>query len=167
MSKSGLGEADDLRALEPATLRRRGRASGARGRARWRRIGRRVVIAKGILVLIVAVAFGAFYWRVSSEPLRFAGLTGQITTTLEAQLGEGWRIEIGDAALDMHDGRLALAVADVTVRDARGGRVASAPAALISVSTRWFTLRGPPRAPGSSLSVSNYGCRWSEPAPCH
>lgn len=150
MSKSGLGEADDLRALEPATLRRRGRASGARGRARWRRIGRRVVIAKAILVLIVAVAFGAFYWRVSSEPVRFAGLTSQITATLEAQLGEGWHIEIGDAALDMHEGRLALAVADVSVRDARGGRVASAPAALIPVST-WSLVAGAPRAHGLEL----------------
>ncbi|HMB09958.1 hypothetical protein, partial [Saliniramus sp.] len=150
MSKSGLGEADDLRALEPATLRRRGRSPGARGRTRWRRIGRRVVIAKAILVLIVAVAFGAFYWRVSSEPVRFAGLTGQITATLEAQLGEGWRIEIGDAALDLHDGRLALAVADVSVRDARGGRVASAPAALIPVST-WSLVAGAPRAHGLEL----------------
>ena len=150
MSKSGLGEEDDLRALEPSTLRRRGRAPGARGRARWRLIGRRVLIVKAILVLIVAVAFGAFYWRVSSEPLRFTGLAGQITTTLEAQLGEGWRIEIGDAALNLHEGRLALEVADVTVRDANGGRVASAPAALIPIST-WSLVAGAPRAHGLEL----------------
>ncbi|MCC5976425.1 MAG: hypothetical protein JJU21_00035 [Salinarimonas sp.] len=152
MSKSGLGQEDDLRALEPSTLRRprRARAAGTRGRTRWRRIARRALIFKAVLVLIVALAFAAFYWRVSSEPVRFAGLTSQITSTLEAQLGTGWRIEIGDAALNLHDGRLALEVTDIAVFDPQGGRVANAPAAFIPVST-WSLVAGAPRAHGLEL----------------
>ncbi len=147
-----LGQEDDLRALEPSTLRRprRSRAPATRGRTRWRRIARRALIIKALLVVIVAGAFGAFYLRVSNEPIRFAGLTRQITTTLEAQLGPGWRIEIGDAALNLHEGRLALEVGDITVFDPLGGRVASAPAAFIPVST-WSLIAGAPRAHGLEL----------------
>lgn len=148
-----MGEEDDLRALEQSTLRRRrrwARAPRARGRERWRRIARRALIFKAILVLIVAIAFAAFYWRVSSEPIRFAGLKNQITATLEAQLGPGWRVDIDDATLNLHDGRLALEVADITLRDPQGGRVASAPSAFIPIST-WSLVAGAPRAHGLEL----------------
>ena len=150
MLKNGLGEEDDLRALEPSTLRRHGRAPRKPARARWRRLARRALIFKAALVLIVTLAFGAFYWRISSEPLRFAGLTSQITRTLEAQLGAGWRIAIGDAALSLHDGRLALEVADIVLHDPIGQRVASAPAAFIPIATRSL-LAGAPRAHGLEL----------------
>lgn len=150
VSKNGLGEEDDLRALEPSTLRRPGRTSRARARTRWRRLARRALIFKAVLVLIVAIAFGAFYWRISSEPVRFAGLTSQITSTLEAQLGEGWRIDIEDAALSLHDGRLALEVAEITLHDPVGGRVAHAPTAFIPIST-WSLVAGAPRAHGLEL----------------
>src|SRR5690349_7011398 len=81
-------------------------------------------------VLLALLVCGGLWWRLASGPIQLDLATPWITTALEDRFGGRHRVEIGGTALERdEDGRVALRLHDVTVRDAEGALVAKAPKA--------------------------------------
>lgn len=136
---------DDVTHLPQSRLRqppRWSRRAGAR-RSRARRLIRGALLAKTALVCLVLVAGLALYLRIGIAPLRFEGLTAQVTAALESRLGEAWRISLDDSAITLVGGALAMKVAGLDILDADGALVARAPRALVSISA-WSLAAGRP-----------------------
>ncbi|MCG6121374.1 MAG: AsmA-like C-terminal region-containing protein [Microvirga sp.] len=99
------------------------------------RILRGAVALKIGLLVILSLATGALYWRLTQAPLRLDGLSGQVTAALAARVGDDWRISIDDSAVTLVDGGLGMEVEGLDLRDASGRLVARAPSAVVAIST--------------------------------
>jgi hypothetical protein len=140
------------------------------GRAPWRlrirplwvywhnRALRRCVYGLGIMATVVGLAFGILWLRLASGPISLDLATPWLTAAIEENLGSRYKVEVGGTVLERDEnGRTALRIRDVVLRDADGGVVASAPRAEVGFSgSTLFT--GRPRAEslnlvGAELSV--------------
>jgi len=122
--------------------RRRRRRAGGR-RSTTGRMIRGALLAKTALVCIVLIAAGILYLRIGLAPLRFEGLTQQVTAALAQRLGDDWQITLDDSAVTLVDGAIGMKVRGLDIRNAEGVLVARAPSALVSVAT-WSVLSGAP-----------------------
>jgi Protein of unknown function len=118
---------------------RRGRGKGARrvgvAAARRRSRLRSIAIGSGIAALLLGIVLGGLWWRLGSGPLSVDAVTPWLTAALEERLGGGHRIEVGGTQLERtEDGRAALRLRDIVVRDPDGTVVASAPKAEVGIS---------------------------------
>lgn len=140
---------DEVTHLPQSELRRprrwRRRASGRRSATH--RLIRGAILTKAALVALVLVAGLALYLRIGIAPLRFEGLTEQVTAALAERLGENWGITLEDSAITLVDGAIGMKVRGLEIRNAEGALVVRAPTALVSVSAWSVAARDPlPRA---------------------
>ncbi|HEX2215504.1 MAG TPA: hypothetical protein VHG27_02230, partial [Xanthobacteraceae bacterium] len=91
-----------------------------------------------IVAAVIAVALmasGAIWWRLSSGPLSLDLATPWLTSALEAKFGPGHRVDVGGTVLERdEEGRTALRLRDVVVRNAHGAIIASAPKAEVGIA---------------------------------
>lgn len=144
-------EPDDIFADEappPTPVRRRRIAIPAvlRGRA-----VRRVLITLAALVAIAAVAVGALFYRLSSGPIALDFATDWLAAAVTENLGSGYAVEIGGTVLERDEnGRTALRIRDIVVKDGDGAVVANAPRAEVGLAGLSL-LTGHPRAESLNL----------------
>ncbi len=92
-------------------------------------------IATGALAILFTLVCGGLWWRLSSGPISLDLATPWITAALEDRFGGKHHVEIGGTVLERdEDGRAALRLHDIVVRDANGVLVAKAPKAEIGIT---------------------------------
>jgi hypothetical protein len=98
----------------------------------WRR---KAVIATGLVVCCAGIPLGALWWRLGSGPLSVDFATPWLTSAIEERFGGAHKIEVGGTQLERtEEGRAALRLRDIVVRDPDGVIVASAPKAEVGLS---------------------------------
>jgi hypothetical protein len=96
---------------------------------------RRLAIGAGVFTGLIFIIGAALWWRLGSGPLSVDMVTPWLTAAVEERLGGGHRIEVGGTQLERtEDGRAALRLRDIIVRDPDGTVVASAPKAEVGIS---------------------------------
>jgi hypothetical protein len=144
-------EPDDLFADEappPMPARRRRFAIPAVLRAR---AVRRVLITLTALVAVAAVAVGALFYRLSSGPIALDFATDWLAAAIKENLGSNYAVEIGGTVLERDEnGRTALRIRDIVVKDGEGAVVANAPRAEVGLAGMSL-LTGHPRAESLNL----------------
>ena len=96
---------------------------------------RKIPRGGGALGGVVLVAMVALWWRLSSGPIELDLATPWLTAAIEENFGGGHQVEVGGTQLERDaNGRTALRIRDIVVRDADGTIVASAPKAEVGVS---------------------------------
>jgi hypothetical protein len=108
----------------------------------WPRV-RKLVFVGGALGTVALLTMVALWWRLSSGPIELDIATPWLTAAIKDNFGDGHEVEIGGTQLERDaNGRTALRIRDIVVRDAEGTIVASAPKAEVGVSgTGLFTGR--------------------------
>ncbi|HEY6995006.1 MAG TPA: DUF3971 domain-containing protein [Xanthobacteraceae bacterium] len=120
-------------------------------RLAWSPRLRKFAFAGGGLGLVVLLAMGALWWRLSSGPIELDIATPWLTTAIKENFGDGHEVEIGGTQLERDaSGFVSLRIRDIVVRDGEGAVVASAPKAEVGVSG-WGLFTGRIRAERLSL----------------
>jgi hypothetical protein len=92
-------------------------------------------IAAGLVGIVVLVGVGALWWRLSSGPIMLDLATPWLTSAIEQNLGGRYRVEVGGTQIERDtQGRTAVRLRDIVLRDASGATVAVAPKAEVGVS---------------------------------
>src|SRR5215217_7296938 len=100
-----------------------------------RPVVRRLVYAGAALAGFALVGSGLLWWRLTSGPLSLDLATPWLTSAVEERLGGGHSIQVGGTQLERDDdGRTALRLRDIVVRDRDGAVIASAPKAEVGLS---------------------------------
>ena len=98
---------------------------------------------------------GALWWRLASGPISLDIATPWLTAAIEQNFGNRYRIQVGGTQLERDDqGRTALRLRDIVLRDASGALVAVAPKAEVGISGTSL-LMGNPRAESFRLVDAN------------
>src|SRR5262249_32618089 len=101
----------------------------------WYRL-RTLTYALGAAAGVVMLALVALWWRLGSGPIEFDVVTPWLTAAMEENFGNGHQVQVGGAQIERDaNGRTALRIRDIVVRDPDGTVVASAPKAEIGVSS--------------------------------
>ena len=101
------------------------------------RRGRLIKIAfgLGVAACLGVIAVSALWLRLASGPLSLDMLTPWLTAAIEERLGGHHRVEVGGTQIERTEqGRMAVRLRDILVRDERGAIVAVAPKAEVGVS---------------------------------
>ncbi|HEV2957822.1 MAG TPA: AsmA-like C-terminal region-containing protein [Xanthobacteraceae bacterium] len=101
------------------------------------RRGRLIKIAfgLGVAACLAVIAVSALWLRLASGPLSLDMLTPWLTAAIEERLGGHHRVEVGGTQIERTEqGRMAVRLRDILVRDERGAIVAVAPKAEVGVS---------------------------------
>src|SRR6185437_15633853 len=134
----------DSTAPDPAAARRVARLMGGR-RIRY------ALTALGTLVVVVGVAFGALWYRLSSGPIALDFATDWLAAAIKENLGSRYDVQVGGTVLERDEnGRTALRIRDIVVRDSDGAVVANAPRAEVGLASLSL-LSGHPRAESLNL----------------
>jgi hypothetical protein len=116
---------------------------------------RRVALAAVAVGGALIVASGFLAWRLSSGPIALDLATPWLTSAIEQNFGNKYRIEVGGTQLERDpQGRTALRLRDLTVRDVDGVLVAVAPKAEVGLSSA-SVLMARPRAHSFRLVDAN------------
>jgi len=116
----------------------------------WLRL-RRLSYVAGALAGLVLLAMGALWWRLGDGPIELDLATPWLTAAIEDNFGSGHQVEVGGTQLERDaNGRTALRIRDIVVRDPDGTIVASAPKAEVGVA-RSGLMTGRVRAERLSL----------------
>jgi hypothetical protein len=95
---------------------------------------RRAAIIAAVACVTLLAAGGALWWRLASGPLSMDLVTPWMISALEEHFGGKYAIEVGGTVLERdEDGRTALRLRDVLLRDRNGAIVASAPKAELGI----------------------------------
>lgn len=98
---------------------------------RWRR----PAYAAAALAAVLMAGLMTLWWRLGNGPIDFDFATPWLTAAIEENFGNHHRIAVGGTQLERDaNGRTALRIRNIVVRDAHGEIVASAPKAEVSVS---------------------------------
>jgi hypothetical protein len=96
---------------------------------------RYLVIGVAAVAAVGMTACGGLWWRLGSGPIAFDMVTPWLISALEDKFGHGHRVEVGGTVVERdEEGRTAIRLRDVVVRDAQGGVVASAPKADVGIA---------------------------------
>jgi len=96
---------------------------------------RKTTYVAGALAGVVLIAFMALWWRLGTGPIEFDIATPWLTAAIEENFGSSHQVQVGGTQLERDaNGRTALRMRDVVVRDRDGTVVASAPKAEVGVS---------------------------------
>jgi hypothetical protein len=96
---------------------------------------RRVAIVFVALVGLVGLGASALWWRLSSGPISLDLVTPWLTAAIEQNFGTRHTVQVGGTVIERDEnGRTALRIRDIVVRDADGTVVASAPRAEVGIS---------------------------------
>src|SRR5947209_6060019 len=100
----------------------------------WLRL-RRVAYVAGAVAGVVLLAMAALWWRLGDGPIDLDLATPWLTAAIEENFGSRHQVEVGGTQLERDaNGRTALRIRDIVVRDPDGAIVASAPKAEVGVS---------------------------------
>jgi hypothetical protein len=100
-----------------------------------RRLLRRLRIGAAVIAGVIAVSVLGLWWRLASGPLSIDVATPWLTAAIEERFGGRHHVEVGGTQLERtEEGRTALRLRDVVVRDLSGTVVASAPKAEVGIS---------------------------------
>jgi hypothetical protein len=98
-------------------------------------INRKLVIAGVAGLCLVGIPLGLLWWRLSTGPLSVDIVTPWLTLAIQERLGRGHQIEVGGTQLERtKEGRAALRLRDIVVRDPDGTVVATAPEVEVGLS---------------------------------
>src|SRR5882757_256269 len=116
----------------------------------WLRL-RRVTYVAGAVGGVILLAMAALWWRLGDGPIELDLATPWLTAAIEENFGSRHHVEVGGTQLERDaNGRTALRIRDIVVRDPDGMIVASAPKAEVGVS-RSGLMTGRVRAERLSL----------------
>jgi len=116
----------------------------------WLRLRKTTYVA-GALGGVMLLAMLLLWWRLGSGPIEFDAATPWLTAAIEENFGSEHRVEVGGTQIERDaNGRTALRIRDIVVRDGEGAIVASAPKAEVGVSSTGL-LTGRVRAHRLSL----------------
>jgi hypothetical protein len=102
-------------------------------RSTLRRALRGALYVKLGLILIVGVAVGLLYLRLSAGPLSFGRLPDRVAESLADRIGPGWNVTLRDTAIELKGGAPALRANGLDIRAPGGELVLRAPYAIVSV----------------------------------
>ena len=120
---------------------------------------RKATIAGGAVLAVLLVCAGALWWRLASGPIMLDLFTPWLTSAIEQNLGSRYRVEVGGTQLERDaQGRTALRLRDIVLRDAAGVTVAVAPKAEVGISGASL-LSASPRAESFRLVDANMTIR--------
>jgi len=120
---------------------------------------RKIAIGAGAFACIVAVLIGGLWWRLASGPIALDIVTPWLTSAIEQNFGSRHHVEVGGTVLERDaNGRTALRLRDIVVRDSDGELVATAPRAEIGLSGASLLL-GKPRVASLLLVNANMEIR--------
>jgi len=95
----------------------------------------KIAFALGVAACLAVIAVSILWLRLASGPLSLDMLTPWLTAAIEERLGGHQRVEVGGTQIERTEqGRMAVRLRDVLVRDERGAIVAVAPKAVVGVS---------------------------------
>ena len=116
-----------------------------------RRMVRRLAAVMGALAILLGLVTGGLWWRLTSGPISLDLVTPWLTAAIEENLGDRYQVEVGGTVIERDEnGRTAVRVRDIVVRDSDGTVVASAPKAEVGFSGMSL-LSGRPRAESLNL----------------
>ena len=92
----------------------------------WLRL-RKLTYVAAALAAVVMIAMSALWWRLGSGPIELDLATPWLTAAIEENFGSAHQVEVGGTQLERDaNGRTALRIRDIVVRDPDGTIVASA-----------------------------------------
>jgi len=122
---------------------------------------RRASMVLGATVIVVALGLGVLWWRLSSGPISLDIATPWITAAIEQNFGMRHKVEVGGTVIERDEqGRTAVRIRDIVVREPDGKVVASAPRAEVGLSHSSL-LTGSPRAESLNLVGAEISVRIS------
>jgi hypothetical protein len=128
-----VGDAGRVRRPAPAGVRRR--APSPRRFGLGNSFLRKTLIGMGVVAVVVTVGCMGLWWRLSSGPISLDVATPWLTAAIEENFGAGRSVQVGGTQLERtENGRTAVRIRDIVVRDTDGTVVASAPKAEVGVS---------------------------------
>ena len=120
---------------------------------------RKTTIVAGAVLVVLLVCAGGLWWRLSSGPIMLDLFTPWLTAAIEQNLGSRYRVEVGGTQLERDaQGRTALRLRDIVLRDTAGVTVAAAPKAEVGISGTSL-LMASPRAESFRLVDANMTIR--------
>jgi hypothetical protein len=133
LRRLGLRMAYGLRRLDPRVLFGRGHP-----------VLRRLAIGTVVTLAVISIAGGLLWWRLLSGPISLDLATPWLTSAVERNFGNRYRIEVGGTVLERDaQGRTALRLRDIVLRDATGASVAVASKADIGISGASLLMASP------------------------
>ena len=121
------------------------RAMGGRVcRVAARRNVRRLAVAAGVLVMVLALGYSALSWRLWHGPISLAFLNDRIVAAVAAELPPGLGLEISDTVLERDDqaGGVRIGLKEVAVVDDEGTSFFAAPRAGVTLSSPRLLVGG-------------------------
>jgi hypothetical protein len=105
---------------------------------------RKLTFTAGALVMVTLIGGGLLWWRLLSGPISLDIATPWLTSAVERNFDHRYRIEVGGTLLERDaQGRTALRLRDIVLRDQSGASVAVAPKADIGISGASLLLANP------------------------
>ena len=96
---------------------------------------RKTTIGVAAAVALVLAGGGALWWRLASGPIMLDLFTPLLMSAIEQNLGSRYRVAVGGTQLERDaQGRTALRLRDIVLRDVTGATVAVAPKAEVGIS---------------------------------
>jgi hypothetical protein len=96
---------------------------------------RKTTYVAGALAGVLLIALVALWWRLGNGPIELDVATPWLTAAIEENFGSSHQVEVGGTQLERDaNGRTALRMRDIVVRDSDGTVVASAPKVEVGVS---------------------------------
>jgi hypothetical protein len=143
-------------------------------RSHWRRLQRlaarliarawlrRTLWSVGAVVAVLVLCFAVLWWRLSRGPIELDIATPWLSAAIAENFGGEHSVTIGGTQIERdEEGRTALSIRDIVVRDADGVTVASAPKADIGISATSL-LSGHVRAESLNLVGAELSVRIEE-----
>jgi hypothetical protein len=95
----------------------------------------KVLFGIGVFACLVVIALSALWLRLASGPLSLDMMTPRLAAAIEEQLGGRQHVQVGGTQIERTEqGRMAVRLRDIVVRDQGGAVVATAPKAEVGVS---------------------------------
>jgi hypothetical protein len=138
-------------ATSPRATASASKAGPLPAKPRRRRRIRNLLIAVTTLLALVGIALGALWYRLSSGPIALDFATDWLAAAIKEKLGSSYDVQVGGTVLEQDEnGRTALRIRDIVVRDGTGAVVANAPRAEVGLAGLSI-LTGHPRAESLNL----------------
>ena len=98
---------------------------------------RRAAIAAAISLTVVFSGGGLLWWRLLSGPIALDLATPWLTSAVEQNFGNRYRVEVGGTVLERDEnGRTALRIRNIVVKNSNGAVVANAPSLSLTTMSR-------------------------------
>jgi hypothetical protein len=149
---SGVDGAEPSRADEPQSdqhgalrkPRRRLRFNPWFAFGRWRSVMRKAAIGVGAALVVLLIGGGALWWRLASGPIMLDLATPWLTSAIAQKFGDRYSVQVGGTQLERdQQGRTALRLRDIMVRNASGELVATAPKAEVGIAGTSLLIASP------------------------